>query len=477
MTAAAVHLSGFGFRFAGADRSAVENVDLDLPPGSVLLVLGPSGSGKSTLALGLAGLLGRDVPGTVTGTMEIGSGDRGLVFQDADRQVVMERVEDDVAFGLESRAWPLQAMRTRVPEALADVGLADRPRAVAATLSGGQRQRLALAGALAPDPALLVLDEPTANLDPDARTAFLERLAALKARGSTTMVIVEHRVDDVWPLADRLLALGRDGRPLAEGPPATVAERDGARMIEEGIWLPRWLEPPLPAAAAGRAGREVPAAPLVDVHDLGYAYPGGPPVLRDLELAVGTGERVAIVGANGSGKSTLARLLVGLVRPDRGQVNVAGQAPYGRPPAERASLAGLVFQDPELGFLAPTVDDDVRLGLPQGPATAARVSELMEALRLPLSSYGRRSPYRLSGGEQRRLSLAPALLREPDLLVLDEPTFAQDRHGVVTLLGLLGAPANEHMAMVVVSHDERFVAAFATRVMELRDGRLHDRAP
>ena len=217
------------------------------------------------------------------------------------------------------------------------------------------------------------------------------------------------------------------------------------------------------------------AAPLVDVVDLAYAYPGGPAVLRDLDLEVRAGERVAIVGANGSGKSTLARLLVGLVPPDRGRVAVAGEAPYGRSPAERAALAGLVFQDPELGFLAPTVDEEVRLGLPPGPVTEANVAQLMEVLGLPLATFGPRSPYRLSGGEQRRLSLAPALLREPGLLVLDEPTFAQDRHGVVTLLGLLGARAAEGMAIVAVSHDERFVADFATRVLELREGRLHDR--
>jgi energy-coupling factor transport system ATP-binding protein len=175
------------------------------------------------------------VPGTVTGDIECGSGDRGLVFQDADRQLVMERVDDDVAFGLESRGWPLEAMRARVPQALADVGLADRPRAVTATLSGGQRQRLALAGAMAPDPALLVLDEPTANLDPAGADAFMARLAQLKRRGSTTMVIVEHRLDDAWPLADHLLVLGRDGRPLAQGLPDKVVEGHADRLVAEGI--------------------------------------------------------------------------------------------------------------------------------------------------------------------------------------------------------------------------------------------------
>jgi energy-coupling factor transport system ATP-binding protein len=453
-------------------------------------VLGPSGSGKSTLALGLAGLLGRDVPGTVSGVLDCGPGDRGLVFQDADRQLVMERADDDVAFGLESRGWALEAMRARVPRSLADVGLADRPRAVAASLSGGQRQRLALAGAMAPDPGLLVLDEPTANLDPAAAAAFMARVAALKARGSTTMVIVEHRVDEVWPLADRLLVLGRDGRPLAQGLPDEVVREGADRLVAEGVWLPRWLEAPdglgpdgphgvgeaepalLPVSTAASTRPD----PVVVVTGLDFAYPDGPAVLQGLELIVRAGERVAIVGANGSGKSTLARLLVGLVAPDAGSVTVGGVVPSRRSPAERARLAGLVFQDPELGFLASTVDDEVRLGLPPGLGTEAAAARIMDSLGLPLGVHGRRSPYRLSGGEQRRLSLAPALLRDPDVLVLDEPTFAQDRLGVTTLVELLRRRAEDGTAIVAVSHDERFVAAFSTRVMVLRDGQLHERA-
>jgi energy-coupling factor transport system ATP-binding protein len=470
-------MAGFGFRFAGAERVALANVDLDLAPGTCLLVLGPSGSGKSTLAMALAGLLGRDVPGTLVGSLAIGSGDRGLVFQDADRQLVMERVEDDVAFGLESRGWPLEAMRARVPDALVDVGLADRPRAVVATLSGGQRQRLALAGALAPGPALLVLDEPTANLDPAAAAAFMARLAYLKQEASTTIVVVEHRVDDTWPLADRLLVLGRDGRPLAEGRPEEVVERDGARMIDEGVWLPRRMEPAPPVSAAPILGPdgEQSSSAVLEVLGLGFAYVAGAPVLQGLDLAVRAGERIAIVGANGSGKSTLARLLVGLLPPGAGSIEIDGLAPSRRPPANRLALAGLVFQDPEVGFLATTVDEEVRLGLPRGAGTETRAARLMTALGLPLETYGRRSPYRLSGGEQRRLSLAPALLREPRLLVLDEPTFAQDRAGVTTLVEILRARAEAGTAIVAVSHDERFVASFATRVLELRGGRLLDR--
>jgi energy-coupling factor transport system ATP-binding protein len=449
-------------------------------------VLGPSGSGKSTLALALAGLLGDDVPGEISGSIEVGTGDRGLVFQDADRQLIMERVDDDVAFGLESRAWPLMAMRARVPVALAQVGLADRPRTLVTKLSGGQRQRLALAGALAPDPALLVLDEPTANLDPAAAGAFLSRLADLKRSGGTTIVIVEHRVDDVWALADRVLVLDRGGRVMASGIPDDVAAAHAERLVTAGVWLPRHFEPGggIAAEAPPRAPADTPAAGMpvrVEAAGLTFSYPDGPPVVDDLDLAVSAGERLAIVGANGSGKSTLARLLVGLLEPDAGSVRIAGLSPgpsteggaaAGRP----ATVAGLVFQDPELGFLAQTVDEDVRLGLPPGSETEARVEVLMTSLGLPLAGFGPRSPYRLSGGEQRRLSLAPALLRRPSLLVLDEPTFGQDRAGVAALVERLRDLSAGGLTVIAISHDARFVAAFASRVLELRGRRLHDLA-
>jgi len=217
------------------------------------------------------------------------------------------------------------------------------------------------------------------------------------------------------------------------------------------------------------------AGPILEASGLTYAWPGGSPLLHDLDLTVRAGERVAIVGANGSGKSTLARLLVGLASPDAGVVTIAGLAPAAQSARARAALAGLAFQDPELGFLATTVDEEVRLGLPADTATEARIAAIMRELRLPLDSFGPRSPYRLSGGEQRRLSLAPALIRQPRLLVLDEPTFAQDRIGVSTLVDLLETRAEAGTAVIAVSHDERFVAAFASRVLELRDGRLHER--
>jgi energy-coupling factor transport system ATP-binding protein len=192
------------------------------------------------------------------------------------------------------------------------------------------------------------------------------------------------------------------------------------------------------------------------------------PVVRDASIALFAGERVALTGPNGSGKSTLGRLLVGLLRPDAGTLRLAGDDPARLQSATLARRAGYVFQDPERQFLAATVADEVRLGL--RPDELARVEGLMDGLGLPLGRFGERSPYRLSGGEQRRLSLACILVRRPALLVLDEPTFGQDRHGHEALLALLRDRVEEGTAVLAATHDERFVAAFAERRLVMDGG-------
>ena len=400
----------------------------------------------------------------------------GLVFQDPESQLVMERVEDDVAFGLESRGWPREAMRRRVPEALAAVGLEGFERRRSTRLSGGQQQRLALAGVLAARPGILVLDEPTANLDPPGARAFAARLAALRASRAVTIVLVEHRVDIAWALADMVLALGPDGRPIDVGPPADVLARSRDRLVAAGAWLPdeapgpaaRATAPTSASSASSGGATGVPAT--VTAHGLSFAYADGPSVVRDVGLALTPGERVALVGTNGSGKSTLSRLLVGLLRPAGGQVRLAGLDPARLRPAELARHAAYVFQDPEQQFVTLRVLDEVMLGLDADDRRGAEA--LMDRIDMPLGLFGDRSPYTLSGGEQRRLSLATALVRHPDLLVLDEPTFGQDRRGHEALVEILAGRVDAGAAVLAATHDERFVAAFASRIVRLEAGRI-----
>ncbi len=440
----------------------------------MLLVVGPSGSGKSTLALAIAGLIPAQIPADMTGTLEldgkdvrelgpVGVGERvGLVLQDPSSQLVMERVEDDVAFGLENRTWPMPEMQARVPEVLAAVGLAGMERHRSRRLSGGQQQRLALAGALAPRPGLLVLDEPTANLDPDGTAEFMTTLGDLRGERPATVVLVEHRVDQAWPIADAVLALDGDGTPIDVGGGAQVLKRSRDRMRAAGIWLPGEKSTVRIEGAAPRGPS------LLEAKGVRFGYERGEPVVRDVTLGATAGERIALIGPNGSGKSTLGRLLVGLHRPDHGSIDLGGADPSRLPAQTLARHAGYVFQEPERQFLAQTVDQEVRLGLTDDEL--ARVDDLMGRLGLPLDRFGLRSPYRLSGGEQRRLSLACILIRRPELLVLDEPTFGQDRSGYEGLLGILREHLDAGACLLAATHDERFVRDVARRVIEMDDG-------
>jgi energy-coupling factor transporter ATP-binding protein EcfA2 len=466
----AVVARSLGFTHAGAAAPALQDVDVDVAPGECLLVVGPSGSGKSTLVLALAGLLGREVPGSLEGALGVG-GAVGVVFQDPGAQLVMERVEDDVAFGLENRGWPRPEMLDRVQVALAEVGLGGLGRLRTTTLSGGQQQRLALAGALAPHSRLLVLDEPTANLDPGGARAFVERLAALRAAG-TTIVLVEHRVELAWRLADRVLVLGRDGRPTDLGTPSEVVGRSGRALLDAGIWLPDEVDAALGVKPRAAPPPAVLGEPLVAARGLEFGYRRGSPVVRDVDVEVAAGDRLTIVGPNGSGKSTLGRLLVGLLRPDAGTVRLDGDAPDRLRPAELARRAAYLFQDPEQQFLTTTVADEARLGL-RG-RELERLPELMDALALPLGVFATRSPYALSGGEQRRLSLAGILARRPRLLVLDEPTYGQDRATYKGLLGILRERLDDGVGVVAITHDERLVADLGGRSSVMSGGRLLD---
>jgi energy-coupling factor transporter ATP-binding protein EcfA2 len=476
-----VRAAGVGFRYASVDAPALDGIELDLPAGQVLLVVGSSGSGKSTLARAIAGLLPAEFPGEWRGSLRVGdlelsSASRteaaaavGIVFQDPGSQLVMEHAGDDVAFGLENRAWSLDAMRGRVPEALGDAGLAGFEERRSTRLSGGEQQRLALAGVLAAAPAVLVLDEPTANLDTSATAALYSRLRRLVHRRpgepTTTIVLVEHRVEEAWSLADLVLALDAAGRPIDVGAPAEVLARSGARLDGAGIWRP---DDGGPSRGRTRPDAGFVPAPVLEIDEAWFDYVRGTAVLHGASLAVGRGERVALRGPNGSGKSTLLRLAIGLLRPGAGSVRVLGQDPARLTPARIADRVGYVVQDPELGFMADTVREEVELGL--RPDDRPWVTALAARLDLPLERFADRSPYRLSGGEQRRLSLVTALARRPALLVLDEPTFGQDRHGQEALVAALDELAAGGTAILAATHDERFVTAWADRTIELDEG-------
>ena len=470
----------WGWRHAGRKNAALSGVDLDIAPGERVLVLGPSGSGKSTLMGGLAGLLGGAEEGEATGTLTVDGvapadarGRVGLLMQDPEAQVVLARVGDDVAFGMENLGVAREEIWPRVENSLEAVGLSVPLDHSTTELSGGQKQRLALASILAMGPGLLLLDEPTANLDPSGVAEVRAAVEAVVERTGATVVVVEHRVD-VWAsLVDRVIVVA-DGAIAADGPLDEVLAQQGDALRERGIWLPGDDV----AAEVGPAPEVPPAsseaAPIARVTDLTIGYDASAPVRSGIDLTIERGVSTCIVGANGAGKSTFALTLAGLLPPLEGTVEVETSDGTRGDPHEWSSkqLLGrmsMVFQEPEYQFLAATVAEELAIG-PRAAGMseeeiAPLVDEHLEALGL--TALARANPMTLSGGEKRRLSVATALISAPELLILDEPTFGQDRGTWLGLVRLLRAALERGVTLVSITHDPAFVAAMGQRVVDL----------
>ncbi|WP_348789015.1 ABC transporter ATP-binding protein [Leifsonia sp. NPDC080035] len=507
-TAALLRARGVRIQHDGAGSWTPDGVDLDVAPGEVLLVLGPSGCGKSTLALALNGLIPHAVPAVIEGTVTVGGTDTasarvaelsehvGMVFQDPDAQIVTGTVLDEVCFGPENRLLPADEVLRRAEAALRAVGLWERRADDPDTLSGGGKQRLAIACALALDAPLLVLDEPTANLDP----AGAEELYGILADLDRAIVLVEHNLDAAMAIVDTVLVLDGDARMVASGPAADVLRSRAEELLALGVWLPTAtlaglrlrragvpIEPlpvtpgelsealsglPVEALAglgamAGAAGRAAPAdqadasipesAAAVSVRRLSVRR-GRREVLRDVTLTVRRGDFLAVVGPNGAGKTTLVQAIAGLLRVPRGTVV--------------ADRVGFVFQNPEHQFVRHSVADELAFGLRGLPAdeVAARVDGMLATLGL--AEQRDAHPFLLSGGQKRRLSVGTALIAGAPLLVLDEPTFGQDRARAAELLGMLARLNADGTTVVIVTHDLGLAAEYASHVAIVADGRL-----
>ncbi|CAM3877470.1 ABC transporter ATP-binding protein [Nocardiopsis rhodophaea] len=491
---AGVRLAGWGWRHGARDAWALRGVDLVVEPGERVLLLGASGAGKSTLLHALAGLTGPDaaITGEQEGILLVDGepadrrrGDIGLVSQDPETQLVMARSGDDVAFGLENRAVPRADIWPRVRAAMDQVGFPYDVERPTSALSGGEKQRLVIAGTLAMNPRLLLLDEPTANLDPAGARLVREVVADLVATTEATLVLVEHRVADVVGLVDRVVVLEPGGGVIADGTPDTVFATHGAHLAERGVWVPG--HEPRPDLRA--ADTPAPASSLIEAVDLVAREPGGPgprtgvpaTILDSVDAMVTSATATALTGPNGAGKSTLLMLLAGLTAPHGGAVEPRGvlagvdRRPLIRWPAHRlARHLGTVFQHAEDQFVTGGVRDELafaprRTGLGEREA-AAWVEELLARLRL--THLADVHPATLSGGEKRRLSVATALssgpAHAPDVLLLDEPTFGQDARTWSELVTLLADLRSEGRAIVMATHDTLLLDRFTD--VELRVG-------
>ncbi|WP_334149287.1 ABC transporter ATP-binding protein [Microbacterium sp.] len=509
---------------ADAAHPSPGNVTFDIAPGEVVLLLGPSGSGKSTLTLALNGLIPHALPATMTGTVEAGGIDTAsaqtatlsthvaMVFQDPDAQIVTGTVYDEVAFGPENLLLSLDEVRARTEHSLRRVGLWERRDENPDRLSGGGRQRLAIACALAMGSPLIVLDEPTANLDPQGIDDVYAALVDVVATGDRAILLVEHNLDAAMGFVTRTIVLDRAGTVVFDGPAAEIIRTHAEELVAMGVWLPAATLAALRLRAEGAPLTPLPLtadelAVALDAHpgvaDIARAVTptasvASTPVIRargltvtrhrteilhGVDLDVEQGSLTAIVGANGAGKTTLIQALAGVVPPPKRQVDVDGLDPATASPRELASRIGFVFQNPEHQFIAHTVFDELAHGLTlrqaQGPKgqrmsdaeVAARVEEMLG--RFGLEHKAEVHPFLLSGGEKRRLSVGTALITRPQVLALDEPTFGQDRARASELLDLLRGLRDEGTTIMIVTHDLQLVAEHTTHTVILADGRVH----
>lgn len=465
------------------DSVALDDVTLEVCRGERVCVLGANGSGKSTLASVICGLLAPDEGDVELAGHAVCTGgvpdlaayrdarrQLGLVFQNPDDQIVTSVVADDVAFGPENLGVPRAQIATRVARELRRVAMEKYAHADPSRLSGGQRQRVCIAGALAMEPAVLVLDEPSSLLDVRGRAAIMRVMGRLAAAGAT-LVHVTHFMDEALA-ADRVIVM-QHGHVALEGTPDEVFATKNAQVIEAlGLEMP--FEARLAAAlradaadggaiaAPGAPSDEKPAAPApaaepiaILARDLGFSYGPGAQALDGVSLEVPARATTAIVGQTGSGKSTLLRLLCGLEAADAGSLTVCGinaATKRGRRQVRRA--VGYVMQHPERQLFAQTVADDVAFG-PRNQGLSAAEVERRVAHALDLVGLANRrdaSPFELSGGQQRLAAIAGVLAMEPELLVLDEPTAGLDPRGRARLRALMADLAAHGVTLLQVTH-------------------------
>ncbi len=472
-----------------------------IAPGEFITLTGPSGSGKSTLLRCLNGLTPHFSGGEFGGVVLVDGQDTryhtprdlarttGFVFQDPEAQIVSARVADELAFGMEQLGVPPLIMRKRVEEVLDLLGIAALRHRDISTLSGGERQRVAVASALALQPAILALDEPTSQLDPWGAEEVIAALARLNEDLGLTIILAEHRLDRVVSQSDRLTLLAPGGAIAQDGSPREVLASVDPASLPPLLALGRarrWEPLPLTIKEGRARVRNEAAAGIIPPPPLPDApRPGGTPilrlagvsagwdqrrVLRDITLDLYPGEVLALMGRNGSGKSTLLRVISGLHRPTGGQVLLRGQDTSRLHPADIAQTVGYLPQNPSSLFFAETVADELAFTLKHQSGPTRDPQEVLATLGLAHAAG--RHPRDLSGGERERAALAAVLVGAPQALLLDEPTRGMDAARRRQLVALLRQLQGEGVAMVLATHDVELVAEVAGRVALLGDGRI-----
>ena len=509
-----ISFRNFSFQYRAQKRPTLTDINLEIYPGERVLIAGPSGSGKSTLAGCINGLNPFSNPGACTGTLTVDGVDAphsslfelsahvGTVLQDPDGQFIGLTVGEDIAFALENSCTPQDEMHAITRHAAELVGIENHLGYAPHELSGGQKQRVSLAGVMVDQVKILLFDEPLANLDPAAGKQAIELIDEIQKKTDTTVLIIEHRLEDVlWRNVDRIV-LVNGGTILADLRPDELLS--GSLLAENGI------REPLYVTALRYAGVEItpdkhpahvdslvlddadtqklwdwftarprPAAqperePLLEVKDLSFGYQKGQQTLRDVSFSIGKGEMVSIVGRNGAGKSTLSKLICGFETPDAGEIFLNGKPLAEENIRRRAQHIGYVMQNPNQMISKTMIYDEVALGLQRSGLTEEQIREKVEATLRVCGLY----PFRnwpisaLSFGQKKRVTIASVLVLDPELILLDEPTAGQDFRHYTDIMEFLRGLNARGVTVVMITHDMHLMLEYTRRALVFCDGRL-----
>ena len=519
-----IEVDDVSFGYGDADTLALEHVSLNVEQGDFIGVIGPSGAGKSTLAACLSGAVPHHFGGKLFGAVRVAGSDTcevsltdisqmvGSVLQDIDTQMVASVVEDEMLFGLENFGVPHDQIEERISSTLETVGITDLRDREIATLSGGQKQKVAIAAILAMRPRVLVLDEPTAALDPASSELVFETLQRVNREQDVTVVVIEQKVALLSKYCSRVVVLDQ-GKVAFEGTPHEVFAH-GEELKRIGVDSPRVARISNSLAARGIVATSAPclnvdeaealikgavkdrattytpaekpsgsphaparpkaagAEPLLRFDHVDFAYPAGGASVQDLELTAYPGELVGLVGQNGAGKTTLTKLLTGLLKPASGSVTVTGLDTRTTPTSQIARQVSTLFQNPDHQICRDTVLEEIAFGLElRGVDTATaqeRARAVAERFGLPLEE----APFSLSRGQRQMVALASVIVVEPKIIVLDEPTSGLDYRECMTVMNTVRDMAERGCAVIMVCHDMEVVSDFAERIAVMANGRI-----
>lgn len=509
-----ISFRNFSFQYRAQKRPTLTDINLEIYPGERVLIAGPSGSGKSTLAGCINGLNPFSNPGACTGTLTVDDVDAphsslfelsahvGTVLQDPDGQFIGLTVGEDIAFALENSCTPQDEMHAITRHAAELVGIENHLGYAPHELSGGQKQRVSLAGVMVDQVKILLFDEPLANLDPATGKQAIELIDEIQKKTDTTVLIIEHRLEDVlWRNVDRIV-LVNGGTILADLRPDELLS--GSLLAENGI------REPLYVTALRYAGVDItpdkhpahvdslvlddtdtqklrdwftarprPAAqperePLLEVKGLSFGYQKGQQTLRDVSFSIGKGEMVSIVGRNGAGKSTLSKLICGFETPDAGEIFLNGKPLAEENIRRRAQHIGYVMQNPNQMISKTMIYEEVALGLQRSGLTEEQIREKVEATLRVCGLY----PFRnwpisaLSFGQKKRVTIASVLVLDPELILLDEPTAGQDFRHYTDIMEFLRGLNARGVTVVMITHDMHLMLEYTRRALVFCDGRL-----